>query len=77
MDEDEDQPSWLSVTAVTLGVLVFALAVVKVAGVRMQPEDDGMRPVYVGHCGGIDYRWHYDPRTVPSGASCVVERIER
>ena len=41
------------------------------------PADDGVRPAWVGHCGNIPYRWHYDPRTTPSGSDCVIERVEQ
>ena len=65
---------WLSTAAVILAALIVVTVVGRLRG---PPVDDGVRPVWIGHCGGIDYRWHYDPRTVPSGASCVVERVER
>jgi len=56
--------------AVALGIVWSVL-------ISDAPADDGIRPAWVGTCGGVAYRWHYDPRTVPSGADCVVERIER
>lgn len=65
---------WLATLAMLLGALV---AVTYLERMRPSIVDDGVRPVWIGHCGGIDYRWHYDPRTVPSGASCTVERVER
>jgi len=56
--------------AVVLGIVWSALIP------DAPPADDGVRPAWIGTCGGISYRWHYDPRTVPSGSDCVVERVE-
>ena len=61
----------LAAAAVVLGIALSALIP------DAPPADDGVRPAWIGTCGGISYRWHYDPRTVPSGSDCVVERIER
>ena len=68
----------MTVWLTTIAVVLAAMVVVTIIG-RLQPphQDDGVRPVWIGHCGGVDYRWHYDPRTVPSGQYCVVERVEQ
>jgi len=64
---------WLT----TVAVMLSALVVVTIIGRHNAPIDDGVRPVWIGHCGGVDYRWHYDPTTVMSGKDCIVDRIER
>ena len=73
MDTDADGPGWLVTAALALGVCVLAALVFRY--IPDLPDDDDARPVWIGTCGGISYRWHYDPRTVPSGASCVVETV--
>ena len=65
---------WLTTVAVILLALVVVTAISRHVP---PPADDGIRPIYFGRCGGIEYKWHYDPRTVMSGRDCIVDRIER
>ena len=70
---DTDGPGWLVTIAAALIVTVLAALVFRYG--PDLPDDDDARPVWIGTCGGIAYRWHYDPRTVPSGANCIVETV--